>query len=192
MGGHKSIAGLSDLYTVVVGLALALGVGSIVGSEDIAPEPTVFLTGAALIVTLIPFYHGGLRHLQETYADDAVVRPSLILWDFVLLFLEACLLLAAAASLGSAARVGWLLVVLWVVDIVWVTGSRLLGQSQPSAWAFSNIVAVAAAASVLLVGPGEAREAVTLLVIAVARTVADYALSRDFYFSADELGPSPR
>ena len=191
MSGHKSVTGLSELYTVVVGLALALGVGSVVGSEGPAPAPVVYLTGIAVVVTLIPFYHGGLRHLQETYSDDAIVRPSLILWDFVLLFVEACLLLAAAASLQSAQRVGWLLVALWLVDVLWVAGSRLLGERPPLQWAFSNVAAVVAVAGLLLVDVGGIVEAVGLLIIALARTVADYSLSQDFYFSVDELGQSP-
>ena len=195
MSGHKSVTGLSELYTVIVGLALALGVGSVVGSEGPAPELPNVLIGIAVVVTLIPFYHGGLRHLRETYSDDAVVKPFLILWDFLLLFVEACILLAAASSLHSTQRVGILLVALWLVDVVWVAGARLLGQQPPVEWAFSNVVAVIAVALLLLaprvVDVDGAAQAALLLIISVLRTVADYYLSRGFYFPADELGQSP-
>jgi hypothetical protein len=192
MSGHKSVTGLGELYTVVVGLALAIGVGSIVGSEGSAPQLAEVLAGIAVVVTLIPFYHGGLRHLRDTYTDDAVVTPSLILWDFLLLFVEACLLLAAAASLQSIQRVASFLVALWLIDVLWLVGSRVLGQHPPLEWAFSNVVAALILALLLLsAGMGDVGDlvgAALLLSISLARTGADYLLSRDFYFPPDELG----
>ena len=109
--------------------------------------------------------------------------------------MEACILLAAASSLHSTQRVGILLVALRLVDVVWVAGARLLGQQPPVEWAFSNVTAVIAVALLLLaprvVDIDGAAQAALLLIISVLRTVADYYLSRGFYFPADELGQRP-
>lgn len=64
-----SVENLQSLYSLVVGLALANAVLKVARGE-LEPVP-VDLTTLPLflgfLVTLVPFYHGALRHLDATY-----------------------------------------------------------------------------------------------------------------------------
>ncbi len=65
---ERSVSHLQQLYTVVVGLALTVAITNLI--DQAAPVP---IRMAALpyfvsyLVTLVPFYHGALRHLDVTY-----------------------------------------------------------------------------------------------------------------------------
>ena len=68
-----------------------------------------FLLSAALLVTLIPFYHGALRHLDEQYAGAGARQArGFVLVDFLVLFLESCVFLALAVSIARPEVFGWL------------------------------------------------------------------------------------
>ncbi len=61
---------LQELYTVVVAIALSLVVARLIPAPGGKVTFQPFLLSAALLVTLIPFYHGALRHLDEQYAGS--------------------------------------------------------------------------------------------------------------------------
>jgi hypothetical protein len=86
----RSVDTLKELYTVAVGVALVMSVEtlaketaqtSVFGSEDL----WLFLVIAA---TLIPFYHGAFRHMDDIYVFAAPgKRPGskVLLLDYLLL-----------------------------------------------------------------------------------------------------------
>src|SRR5207244_2383488 len=102
----------------------------------------------AYLFTLVPFYHGALRHLDVTYLEDArgQVRPGALMADWSLLFLESCLFLGMAALLQRGQVFLYALTTLLVFDAVWsfiahlafsptVTRLRVEGK-----WAVINFV----------------------------------------------------
>ena len=85
-----SVQNLQELYTVAVGMALTLAITRIVpeaGSPVVVSLPNL----VAYVVTLVPFYHGAMRHMDVSCrgARTGTVREGALLGDFFLLFIEA-------------------------------------------------------------------------------------------------------
>lgn len=120
---RNSVKHLASLYTVVVGLALASGINNLINTEA-QPVPfkiDTFLTFLAFLVTLIPFYHGALRHLDITYIEDKhpKVRDGALMVDFAILFVEGCFFLALSVLLVKPITFAWGIALLLVVDVMW-------------------------------------------------------------------------
>lgn len=128
---------LITFYVVIVALALEQtaeqlfpGVkqeGSFVDALVAGPGPFLSL---ATILTLVPFAHGALRHLDLRYihVDHAHDAPRLRRWallaDFFALLAQGMLFLAMARYI---ARPLWFLGVymsLLAIDVVWAVGSK--------------------------------------------------------------------
>ncbi|MHB8615187.1 MAG: hypothetical protein ACYC93_03845 [Candidatus Acidiferrales bacterium] len=139
----------------------------------------------ALLVTLVPFWHGMNRHLDRCYLEkkSAVVQGALLL-DFTTFFLEASLLFAAGWSLRSGIYSFIALGALLVVDMLWGFVSHQIhfpGQkSHVRKWSAINLVAIAIA--ILLVAYPFNSKTIILMVVAIMRSVADYWICWDFYF----------
>jgi hypothetical protein len=212
---ESSVRHLQQLYTIVAGLALSDAVGQLFrGDAGGWNETTGLLLLAAFVVTLIPFYHGAMRHLDDVYLIDAAadrVRRVALAVDFAFLFAESCVLFAMAHQLANPPRFFLFLVLLLVVDVAWLVGGYVAAQPShrlamelqllfrprrgqaiaPLVWTKNNLffIALAIVASLILrLWPGldEAPSAALLTLFALARTANDYRLSWDFYF------PSPQ
>ena len=195
----NSVRSLERLYSTVVGLALSLALLRVIAVErDAGPIrwdllPLFF----AYLVTLIPFYHGALRHLDSTYVEHGgrEVRPGALLLDFVMLFLESCLLFTMAALLPSARLFSIALLALLSFDAVWgfVAWTGLSQRASGGAelrWSAINAVAAAALFAVLgLIGAfgagGPMLESPLRWVLPSLcwiRTLADYAWCWAYYY----------
>lgn len=195
----NSVKNLESLYSVVVGLALSLGVFNLIdmtrGAIPLKLELVPFFL--AFLVTLVPFYHGALRHLDVTYVEHGgkQVRTGALLADFSILFIQSCLLLALAVLLPTPQFFAWGFAILLGVDTVWAFAAHLAFSQEvkPKAevrWAMINLITT----GILLVsfvviglypptaGPAEHRLTVSLLTVSVVRTVLDYTLCWDFYY----------
>jgi lysylphosphatidylglycerol synthetase-like protein (DUF2156 family) len=150
----------------------------------------------AFLFTLVPFYHGALRHLDVAYIEGGgtQIRSGALLADFALLFIESCLLLALALFLSSPGFFAWSLVALLMFDTLWAFAANLAfsQKSKPNAegkWAIINLVAAAILALFLLLiggfpptGRNDARLMIGVPLIAFVRTVFDYAQCWEFYY----------
>src|SRR4051794_37746654 len=100
----RSVQNLENLYSVVIGAGLSFGIVTLVDPSK-APVPLRFELlpyFVSYLVTLIPFYHGALRHLDVVYIEGKrPVRSGALLLDFLGLFLESCLFLALAVLLRA-------------------------------------------------------------------------------------------
>jgi len=164
----------------------------------------------AFVVTLIPFFHGALRHLDDNYLiDEGVhrVKRTALAVDFGFLFTESCLLFALAHRIDQTNVFFLLFLTLLTVDIVWAIVfhltssidrrpiSELVALFSPKGhnlvaqltWAANNLRFVAVIGVVgpfILWGidhqPAVARFAV--MTLAILRTTNDYRMSWDFYF----------
>lgn len=208
---ESSVRHLQQLSTIVAGFALSDAVGQLFRGDTGSQHGSVgLLLLAAFVVTLISFYHGAMRHLDDVYLISASaheVRRAGLAVDFAFLFAESCVLFTMAHRLGDPPRFFLFLVLLLVVDVAWVIGGyvaappshRLTMESQllfrlprgqffaPLTWARNNLLFIALALGAWLLhrrwsGLDEAPIAVLLTLFALARTVNDYRLSWDFYF----------
>ena len=201
----STVKNLQELYTVAVGIALAWGIEQLAGKGGggQAAAQEVINWGAlpafvAFLVTLVPFYHGALRHLEHTYVEDRGldVRKGSLLADFFLLFLEGCLFVLAAKFVADPRTLGLILSTLLVFDALWGLAVYLLFTKGRRRWAELRWVQINIVAGPLLAvavfGIAPTRSpatdltvAVTIAVIAALRTVVDYWLSWGFYFPED-------
>lgn len=197
-----SVRSLQELYTVAVGVALVKAMEVFVGGKAIAGgQSNVWANWGALwafVATLVPFYHGAMRHLDKTYIEDqgAFVRRGALLSDFLLLFIEAGILLGMALHLAELERFVLWLAVLLVFDSVWGVVVLIILTTKPRGWpefkwAIVNVPTALALGAVLLVADriGTTQDSTVLIVmapsLAIIRTVIDYAWSWSFYFPAE-------
>ena len=204
MSASSTVKNLQELYTVTAGIALALGIEQLAGKGGAVAVAgngpfdvmrRVLPTFVAFLVTLVPFYHGALRHLDRVYIDAAGrdVRRGSLLADFFLLFIESCFLVFAALFVADARTLGLVLAGLFVLDAVWglafyLAFTRNRRPWVELRWVQINIIAGPLLAAIVLLAPqlaGIAPHAilpVPVAAVAVLRTVVDYWLSWEFYF----------
>ena len=192
--GVRSVDALQRLYTIVIGLALTEGARRVIdpnlatlsgtAARNI-PQSDIWMLFAVLVLTIVPFYHGANRHLDETYLfhTDGETRGSILL-DFVVLFAEGVLFVMMAMSVLAPSTFFNLLLVLLGTDIIWAVITMLLQRTVKSLlkWSLTNFLAL-----LLLfvtfhtpILPDDQRVLV-LMWIAVGRTAADYGLNWQFY-----------
>ena len=198
----NSVRNLENLYSVVVGLGLSMAIMNIVEASR-APIPIklallpLFLS---YLVTLIPFYHGALRHLDVTYIERSghQVRAGALLADFLILFVESCFLVALALLLPSPQLYSWGLALLLLTDTTWGFLAHLAFSQDSQAkaelrWAIINGLTVAILCLLLIVigpfpptsEPMDLRLSLAVFIVSFARSCTDYGLNWHFYY------PSP-
>jgi heme/copper-type cytochrome/quinol oxidase subunit 4 len=195
----NSVRNLQNLYSIVVGLGLSLSIYNLIDtSREGAPFKLELLPFfLSFLVTLIPFYHGALRHFDATYIeqDNRQVRGCALLADFVILFIESCLLLTLAVLLATPQFFAWGLVTLLALDCVWgFVAHKVFSQEtkiKPELrWAIINLVTSVILSVCFIVidifppaaGAGEPKLWAIIFSVSVIRTIIDYVLCWDFYF----------
>jgi hypothetical protein len=188
---ERSVDSLQQIYAVVIALAIAQAVESLL--KDPATSTLLSLQRIvvglpgfiAFLVTLVPFWHGMNRHLDRCYVEKkSDVVQGALLFDFAIFFIEASLLFAVAWSLRSGiysfAALGGLL----LADMIWGFISHQIHfaghKSHVRRWAGINFIAMLVA--VLIVAFPFQQKLIVLMVIAIARSIADYWFCSNFYF----------
>jgi hypothetical protein len=160
---------------------------------------------ASFLVTVVPFYHGGNRHLDATYVtSERAAKPYALMIDFVFLFLEAILLFALAVQIDTLQVFYTLLVALFLLDIAWIGFTYIAGLdpnlSGPgyAKWVVMNLIAGAAIAlfawSNLFgnVWATDIAKDIALATVAVGRTIFDYILEWEFYYPPEGRTPAAK
>lgn len=191
---EDSVRNLQELYTVAVGAALTLAVVRFV-PETGTPQWNALPVLVGYVVTLVPFYHGAMRHLDTTYREKRVeaVREGALLGDFFLLFIEACFFLALASVITNTRQAAWTFLGLIALDGLWGIAAHWVFSRRRRAWAeirwsvlniFTALVVGTFIASFgwvkWLALPWRAE--IVFAAICFGRTIADYSLSWRFYF----------
>ena len=202
---ERIVGSLQELYTVVVGLALVTGLTSLIDTESDVP---IHFGGlpffVAFLFTLVPFYHGALRHLDDRYISDPSPAPARALMaDWALLFIEGCVLLALAVLVNKPVAFTLTFMVLLALDAIWgILAHYAFPMNRPSTgaelnWAILNLIA-AGLLLIVLVGtwlPTDAIRPVGVWVwlpvcaIGVLRTIVDYKISWTFYYPPEDFAP---
>ena len=186
----RSVESLQRLYSSAAALALATAVSRIVivqaGSSDITINTVSLLWAAPFFATLLPFYHGALRHLDDTYiATPTFPNPPVLLFDFLLLFLEAGLLIWLAFALSDPAQFSRAYVLVLFADIAWGVLILLADRTafgRIKYWLYINV------GTLLLIGFVRYTSALDrarpnyLILVAILRTVLDYRLNWNVFF----------
>jgi len=120
---ENSIRSLSNLYTVVIGVALSLAVVQLVDETNglLSITITKVLLFVSFIFTLIPFYHGALRHLDDAYLENknSHIRDGALIIDVMLLILHGMVFVVLSLLLNNPIQFAWSLIVLVAVDVLW-------------------------------------------------------------------------
>jgi hypothetical protein len=199
----RPVRHLQALYTVVVGLALTVAITNLVDQEASIPVRfSVLPYFLAYLFTLVPIYHGALRHLDVTYLESLAseIRAGALMADWSLLFLESCILLAMAALLQRPETFSYVLTGLLAFDMLWGFGAHLAFSPRAAdlraelKWARINFFTV-----LILIGiivfldslEGTEKPVATyrwmlILTIAIARTVFDYWWCWNYYYPGHE------
>ncbi len=199
---ENSVKQLSELYTVVIGIALSLGIYGVYNeSPDSIPVNLGYLWNFfTFLILIVPFYHGAVRHLFATYVEkggSTRVKEGALLIDFFLLFMEGCLFVIMAASVTKTVMFAWVIVGMLILDSIWgvlawiasLTGAH--SQNAEKVWAFLNVIC----AGILTVGliflsdqepikPIQFQ--IALFVVIGIRTLIDYVKAWNFYFPGKE------
>jgi len=196
-GRKNSVTQLSELYNVVIGIALSIAVYNTIDHEAVpVPLHLEYVTNfATILVLIVPFYHGAVRHLFATYVEDGGstrITNGALLLDFFLLFMEGCLFVMIASLIENTLFMAWLIVSLLILDSVWgflaklaFTGAK--AQNAEQIWSAINFV-TAILLILILIFASHVFEATAiaaqlgLLALVALRTVVDYWFCWTFYF----------
>lgn len=195
---ENSIKSLVELYTVVIGVALSLAVANSIETSkglDTFTPPLTFLF-IAFIVTLFPFYHGALRHLDDAYLENnnRNIKDGALIIDFVLLFLHALVFVVLSFLLKKPTHFIWVLTILLAIDVVWgifahFASSSDSGLTPESRWTIINLLFVGASTWYLVANDIYLQDleepiklAFPILLVCIARTLVDYIWCKDIYF----------
>lgn len=192
----NSVKSLQTLYTVVVGVALS----SATFNFNLANRGNPFsisyelLLFVAFCVTLVPFFHGAMRHLDDAYLENEseTRRDGVILFDFILLFFHGIVFVMLSFAISDAYNFIRILLFVLIIDIIW---GVFVNYAAPSSsdnnvrlkWAGINFLFFIFFCCFLTYNHSSQSAAAALLPTLIAsacsvRTVADYLVVWKFYF----------
>ncbi len=200
---QNSVKSLINLYTVVIGVALSIAV---VGAIDVntglaslsSARICLFLS---FVVTLFPFFHGALRHLDDAFIENVNphIATSALIIDFTLLFLHALAFVILSQLLQHPAQFAWILIAVLTIDVIWGgfvyygASSKTEKLSPEAKWTIINFLFIVFAAMYLIGNDvyldyrGDERKLSLLMLFACAlRSGVDYFWCREFYFPKSE------
>lgn len=194
-----SVQSLQKVYAFIIALAVGNSLTKLlIDPRTQAPDMNRLLTEGGLLflsfmVTLVPFFHGMNRHLDDVYVFGVMPktprhprptpRPHAIMLDLFIFILEAGLLYLMASAVLDTQSFFLLFATLLGVDVLWAIVTWLITRSKAIKWAAINAVTCLA----VLVGRGLTHLSpqsllILLTSIALLRTVFDYSSNWKFYF----------
>ena len=200
---ENSVRNLIALYTMVIAVALSLAVKTLIdidrGLESVGMSSALLFI--AFVLTLVPFYHGALRHLDDAYIENANqhIKPGALIIDVLLLLLHAIAFVVLSLLLNKPSHFVWILLVALAIDVLWglfahFGSSSSNGLAAESKWTIINFIFVGGVTwylvdrDIYLSYAGDPTKLSVLIVIACAiRTLVDYVWCRAFYFPKQEM-----
>lgn len=200
---QNAVRNLVNLYTVVIGVALSNAVVRLLdpskGLDAILPDRIALFV--AFVVTLLPFFHGALRHLDDAFVENKTehLRRGVLIFDFALLFLHAMAFVVLSLLLHKPGQFAWVLAAVIAVDVIWAAFAHFASSSRGGSlsaegkWGIINLVFFIAVSSILVMtDTGFGQEVVTPMKVAlplagacIVRTLVDYVWCGDFYFPTE-------
>jgi hypothetical protein len=191
---ERSVDSLQRLYAAVI--ALSIGQAANVVFIDQATKTfdprgissDVALTFIAFMVTVVPFFHGMNRHLDQSYLINKGDRVSAsLLFDFIVFFLESTLLFVLSASIRSGMSAFLIIGLILAIDTIWSLISQWMHYKKIGAgtgrWSAINFTAIVIGIFVYSTAVfQEALRVALLTLVCIVRSVADYYFSWRLYF----------
>lgn len=195
----RTVDGLQNIYTVVVGLAIAEAIRSIAlasrtteGGISASGLIGVLPAATALLLTLVPFYWGMNRHLYACYVEREPrdIVPQSLLLDFFFFFLETAVLYIIAVSLAQQLVPFYWLGALFGLDAIWAMLTHLINYRGKNTsvlrWGGINFTTVVAGLVVVSTSIFQnSWKAYLFLIIVLVRTVVDFWACWSFYMPED-------
>lgn len=197
----RSVDSLERIYSVVVALAVTIAIQRFLFNSDGRLRPWEGPDGAhvyfelspsiiAFVLTIVPFYHGMNRHLDQIYIERVVPdgKEGFLLLDFVAFFLESCLLVAFASLVAHGDAAFVVLIILFAGDLIWAAVAHGIHYGEwkltTLRWSAINFIAVVILLVVYYSNVFEsgAVRSWALCGTVILRTVADYVFCWRFYF----------
>jgi hypothetical protein len=192
----RSVDNVQRIYAVIIALAISQAIQSLLKDSNSSATQLSLARGyvglpafIAFLATLVPFWQGMNRHLDRCYLEKkiGVVQRALLL-DFAVFFVEAIFLFASGWSIKLDIDTFYWLAGLLGIDMIWAVSSHYIHfpgtKSHAMKWSAINVCAIFVA--IFVVEYPFQHKQFLLMVIAVGRSIADYAFCGDFYFP----GPS--
>lgn len=195
---ENSVRSLSNLYTVVIGVALSLAVARLVNGDSglMTTKIASLLLFVAFIATLFPFYHGAMRHLDDAYIENENenIKDGALVLDFILLFLHGLVFVVLALLISRPNQFAWVLISLLAIDVLWgffahFAASPTSGLSAELKWSIINVLFVGLCTWYLVSNSIYMNDtynimslAVLIVAACVVRSLFDYIWCSRFYF----------
>jgi len=186
---ERSVDSLKNIYTIIIALAIGNSINKLFSTNvtdyfsiDFANKLLVLL---AFFVTVVPFFHGMNRHLDECYINKNAKAQGFLLFDFLVFCFEAIIFVAFANRYTNGLEGYYILALLLSIDAIWSVISHIIHYSIINTgtfkWVFINFF-------VLLIGCimfwfKKGQNLIFLFsVLAIIRTVLDYIWCWKYYF----------
>lgn len=195
---ENSVRSLINLYTVVMGVALSLATTKLIDAQSGLQAVTASsgLLFVAFIATLLPFYHGALRHLDDAYIENnnTHIKDGALVLDFLLLLLHGIAFVVLSILIAVPNHFAWALVGLLTIDVVWgvfvhFASSSRDNQAAEWKWTIINFVFVALSLWYLIANTiyfesmvAPLNLSIPISIACVLRTLVDYLWAKEFYF----------
>lgn len=119
---ENSIKSLVNLYTVVIGAALSLAIARTINFTTglTSVSGVSLLLFLCFVITLFPFFHGALRHLDDAFIENVNpnIRTGALIIDFALLFLHALAFVVLSQLLKHPSHFAWFLIAVLAIDVL--------------------------------------------------------------------------
>lgn len=195
---ENSIRSLINLYTVVIGAALSLAVARVIDVNSGLTSVTgvsIFLF-VSFVVTLFPFFHGALRHLDDAFVENENphIKTGALIIDFALLVLHGLAFVVLSQLLKVPSHFAWFLIAVLGIDVIWgvfthfgsSSGSKLSAEWK---WTIINFSFIAVVAAYLVhqdiyldYDKDALKLAVLIMIACIFRSTVDYVWCRELYF----------
>lgn len=191
----RSVGHLQHLYSVIIALGLVEAVKAVLklgDNSNVVINLDCLPTFLAFLVTLVPFYHGANRYMDDIYLSPSTkIRPLTGLVDYLFFILEAITFYALALFIPYAKPFFIYLGILFSIDIIWLIFSYFNTPSpfnKVQHWLILNLL-MAIILYFLIFSPvmlDDMKKWILLTVFIIARSVLDYILSWGFFWPVIE------
>ncbi|MGE0558941.1 MAG: hypothetical protein AB7O69_11835, partial [Burkholderiales bacterium] len=184
---------------VVIGVALSLACEGLISKEQGLEGITISTLSlfVAFVVTLVPFYHGALRHMDDTYIHNQQALQSqdmALIVDFLLLFLHAITFIVLSLLIAKPNHFSWVICFVLLIDVAWgvfayCTSPSPKALTAEGKWTIINFVFVVVGITTLFwldvsldQKTSDNKLAILIASACLIRSFFDYVWCRDFYF----------
>jgi len=201
----STISSLKEIVTIVSGLSVTNALVQLITPTSTTAIPSLqsistqtLLLFLLLVLNIIRFYHGNMRHLDTTYTaelgkgssgDLRLSGRNRLAVDFFVIFLQSLIFATLSFLFRTPTEFFFLFAMLLVVDVVWFLSAYQLTTDRKAfehqrRWTLNNTVAVIALLVFIGIGTNFTPSAYvyTLSAIIALNTLVDFYISWEFYF----------